>query len=199
VDDAKNCYLPLDDYKLPSIRESERICTHMPDLICLIGGHSTENKPLNNFQIYNPLTKRWSSKGGMKNARACFSAVAYDKKLAFLSTCRKALVAAFLDGTLYAIGGHGDDSFYSSVEAYSPEKNEWSPRSSMSQIRTHAAAVVLDGLIYVMGGSDRVNVHETVEQYSPTTRKWEKLPPMLGKRRNASAAVLNGKIYVCGG
>ncbi|KHJ87225.1 kelch repeat protein, partial [Oesophagostomum dentatum] len=79
VDEAKNCYLPLDGYKFPQ-KQHPRLCTHMPGLICIIGGYTSENKPQNTFQIYNPMTKQWTTAAFMRYTRACLGlAMQYPK------------------------------------------------------------------------------------------------------------------------
>src|SRR5207248_11450538 len=101
------------------------------------------------------------------------------------------------DGLIYGFGGCGG---LSTVEAYNPVTDTWTPRASMPTPRNDlAAAPAADGLIYVFGGLDG-NVLATVEAYNPVNDSWTSKADMPTAQADlAGAAGPDGLIYGFGG
>lgn len=139
----------------------------------------------NVLQAYDPVTDSWSTKASMV-------------------TARYGLGVGALNGILYAVGGSSalgcSGSWYSSVEAYDPSTNTWTPRAPMPSGKCELGAVVaVDGLLYAIGGSSTSGGRGTVYAYNPSTNIWTSRAPMLTPRGWAGISVLNGQIYVVGG
>jgi len=85
-----------------------------------------------------------------------------------LNTPRAFLAAGTVNGVLYAVGGQtfaaGE---LTTVEAYDPVGNSWSPRQAMSFPRGFLAAGVVSGLLYSVGGSFMDGESNVMEVYEP--------------------------------
>lgn len=93
---------------------------------------------------------------------------------------RAAPVAAALDGKMFVAGGYAVDEdtkrarVHSSVEAYDPEENKWTPIAPMNVARYASAAVIFNGRLHVIGGIDADdNVLRSVERYDADEDRWE--------------------------
>lgn len=141
-----------------------------------------------------------------------FSAVlAYDpstrswKSRASLPENREYLAAATTGGTLYAMGGIGGPvsatywSVLSSMDAYNPSTNSWTPRAPMLTARFDLAAASCGGTIYVFGGRSSTAAFDSVEAYDPATDTWTSRANMPAARYGLAAATVGGSIYVIGG
>src|SRR5438876_7424957 len=110
-----------------------------------------------------------------------------------MPTPRVNLAAATgLDGTIYVLGGSGDDGVpLTTVEAYSPSTNTWRPVAPMSTPRTNLAAVTgLDGTIYALGGANFTSGQlDTAEAYDPKADIWTPIASMSTRRGYPAAAV----------
>ena len=123
-----------------------------------------------------------------------------------MPSARQGLVAAAVDGVIYAIAGNcgqpiGDWEL-STVEAYDPATDTWTTKADMSTVRTLAAIAVVDGQIYVIGGAfgiEHVEVLPAVEAYDPATDTWTTKADMPTARFLPAACVVDGRIYVFGG
>lgn len=68
-----------------------------------------------------------------------------------------------LDGILYAVGGHDGPMVRKSVEAYDPERCNWTTVSDMALCRRNAGVVGMNGVLYVVGGDDGTSNLASVE------------------------------------
>ena len=119
-----------------------------------------------------------------------------------MSTPRSTLAAAAVGGKIYAIGGQLSTSVLSTVEAYDPASNAWTPKASMPTPRSRMAIAVVGGILYAIGGCTDFECNGfvgTVEAYDPASDTWTTKASMPTARRDLSAAVLNGKVYAIGG
>jgi N-acetylneuraminic acid mutarotase len=118
-----------------------------------------------------------------------------------LSTVRNGLAGVLLGGRIYALGGHNNAIYLSSVERYDARGDRWERVAEMSTPRYALAAVVLNGHIYAIGGHSGTVPLASVEVYDPTADEWraDVVPDMPTARYYLAAAVLNGRIYVLGG
>jgi N-acetylneuraminic acid mutarotase len=156
----------------------------------LVGGfleaQEGEDKPPTNLLfIYDPVINKWLEGEPMPTARG-------------------GLVAHFINGTLYAVGGSLTDRTdpLNLNEAYNPATNTWEERSPMPTPRHHMTSEVVDGKLYVVGGRETrvpssLNVNE---MYDPENDRWIMLEPMSSERSSIAAGSFgDGYIYVFGG
>nr|7ON7_A Chain A, SAKe6BE-L2 [synthetic construct]7ON7_B Chain B, SAKe6BE-L2 [synthetic construct] len=171
--------------------------SHMNGLIYAVGGYDgspdySTGTHLNSVEAYDPERNEWSL-------------------VAPLSTRRSGVGVAVLNGLIYAVGGYDGSPDYStgthlnSVEAYDPERNEWSLVAPLSTRRSGVGVAVLNGLIYAVGGYDGSPDYSTgthlnsVEAYDPERNEWSLVAPLSTRRSGVGVAVLNGLIYAVGG
>lgn len=164
--------------------------------IYVVGGFDEHGISTNTLFVFDPLNNRWEYKASMPTARG-------------------ALLAEFVNGTLYAIGGdstvlYTSDKQYNPEgvvavnEAYNPKTETWTKKSPMPTARDHLSSAVVDGKIYAIAGRQPeesplfrdLNVNE---MYDPTYDSWLLLEPLPSRRSGLGADVVNGNIYVIGG
>ena len=78
-----------------------------------MGGNDTDDESLSSVERYDPAKNAWEAVTPM-------------------STARRALAAAVVDGKLYVMGGHDGQNWLSSIERYDPAKDEWVTMASMA-------------------------------------------------------------------
>ncbi len=160
-------------------------------------------EPIDNVWQYDPVADSW-------------------KALAPMPGKRGSPVAVEVGGQIYVIGGAIPEPGTNEVavfpnraarsvgtnEAYDPETNKWTTRSSMPTARNHAFAGAVNGRIYVIGGritSPFITVAsnlDVVEEYDPASNTWGgsgARTPMPTARSGGGWTTYNGKIYVGGG
>lgn len=147
-------------------------------LIYAVGGISNEGLELRSFEVYDPLSKRWSP-------------------LPPMGTRRAYLGVAALNDCIYAIGGWNEtqDALHT-VEKYSFEEEKWVEVASMKVPRAGMCAVTVNGLLYVSGG--RSSSHDflapgtldSVEVYNPHSDTWTEIGNMITSRCEGGVAVL---------
>ncbi len=160
----------------------------------VFGGYQAANVVGAKAEYYdptvNPPTGTWTSLG-------------------ILNTARRALAGVLgPDGTIYAMGGHGDgsnDVTLASIETYVPASFSWVRASMpMPQAREDlAAATGPDGRIYVIGGLAGGKAQNTVMVYTPLPSgggRWTTGMSMPSPRSGLGAVTgADGLIYVIGG
>ncbi|XP_011857309.1 PREDICTED: actin-binding protein IPP [Mandrillus leucophaeus] len=147
-------------------------------LIYVIGGISNEGIELRSFEVYDPLSKRWSP-------------------LPPMGTRRAYLGVAALNDCIYSIGGWNEtqDALHT-VEKYSFEEEKWVEVASMKVPRAGMCVVAVNGLLYVSGG--RSSSHDflapgtldSVEVYNPHSDTWTEIGNMITSRCEGGVAVL---------
>jgi N-acetylneuraminic acid mutarotase len=153
----------------------------------VVGGYDNMRKPSNKLFVYDPANNKWQEGRSMP-------------------TVRGALTAAFINGTLYAIGGNSTNPLNTN-EAYDPQNNTWIEKAPMPTARHHHASAIADGKLYVFGGRQLDNSTKSFivtldknEMYDPQKNTWITLEPMPSKRGGLAAAnSSNGQINVIGG
>ena len=151
-------------------------------VIYLIGGFDGRWGPVANVWSYNPDSDTWTA-------------------AADLNTPRGALVAAVVQGKIYAMGGVSAQGNVGDVEEYDPAADTWVHRSPMPTARDHIAAAVVDEKIYVFGGrlgSFARNLAAN-ESYDPEADSWTERALLPTPRSGIAAASYRGQVYVFGG
>nr|XP_044626622.1 actin-binding protein IPP isoform X3 [Equus asinus] len=147
-------------------------------LIYVIGGINNEGIELRSFEVYDPLSKRWSP-------------------LPPMGTRRAYLGVAALNDCIYSVGGWNEtqDALHT-VEKYSFEEEKWVEVASMKVPRAGMCVVAVNGLLYVSGG--RSSSHDflapgtldSVEVYNPHSDTWTEIGNMITSRCEGGVAVL---------
>ena len=149
-------------------------------VVYVVGGEHY-SVPLKTSESFNPSTGSW-------------------RTLSPTTTAHSDLALATCSGKVYAIGGNAPGlKCLSSVEAYDPARNLWSPVASMQFPRRNAAVVTVGDKIMVIGGYSGTEVLRSVEIYDPATNEWRECPPLCGARSHSSAVLYNKQVYVFGG
>uniref|UniRef100_UPI003467EF7F SAKe6EEtal n=1 Tax=synthetic construct TaxID=32630 RepID=UPI003467EF7F len=151
--------------------------------IYAVGGYDGHTH-LNSVEAYDPERDEWHMVTPM-------------------NTRRSGVGVAVLNGHIYAVGGYDGSpdghTHLNSVEAYDPERDEWSLVAPMNTRRSGVGVAVLDGHIYAVGGYDGHTHLNSVEAYDPERDEWHMVTPMNTRRSGVGVAVLNGHIYAVGG
>jgi len=171
----------------PTAREHAAVAA-LNGRLYVLGGQRTDTGTIpgpatNAVEIYDPASDRWTSGPP-------------------LPTARMGLVAAVLNGKLYAIGGRTDGfstSAVGTVEVFDPATQAWTTRNPMSQPRHFAAGAALGGTILVAGGERETNVLNAVEAYDPLTNAWSLRATLPVARSQLGAAVADGRLHAIGG
>ena len=140
-------------------------------------------------EVYDPATDTWSKRADMP-------------------TRRRAVKAAVIRDTLYAIGGDGwppdgqGGPALATIEAYHPKTNRWRKKPDMPNLRWIFSTVVVADKIYLIGGTDLQAGDRRpapVEVYDPATEKWRVVSARPTVKSPFGVAAVNGKIYIFGG
>ncbi|XP_064401769.1 kelch-like protein diablo [Halichondria panicea] len=117
-----------------------------------------------------------------------------------MSTSRRGMGVASMDGYVYVIGGSDGLNSLRLVERYDPVSNNWTKLADLHQERSSVSAAVLDGKLYAIGGYDgSTSCLDSVERYDPIGNSWTYVANMSHQRSMSAVGVLNGFLYVVGG
>ena len=160
--------------------------------VYVMGGQRTDSgtsDPVTNLvEVYDPASNTWSAAPPMP-------------------TARMGLVAAVMNGRIYAIGGSTDGLgtvALGTVERFDPVTQLWSTLTSpMPTPRYFAAASVLDTplgtRIFVAGGQAAGASLDVVEAYDPLAHNWFSRSALPTARSQLAMAETNGRLYAIGG
>jgi hypothetical protein len=177
----------------PLPRRSEAVAVSQGPFVYVLGGRRID--VLAEFERYAPSKDDWVSLPDMPTPRA-------------------GLAAAFVGGSLYAIGGRngpsgpcsqGPGGQLATVERFDLRTNGWTTVASLPRARSDLAAVVVAGKIYVLGGcrvfGGGTRFLRAVDVYDPNTDSWSRSPANLPTARAAfyTVANLGGQVHVIGG
>uniref|UniRef100_A0A2K5DFI9 Influenza virus NS1A binding protein n=1 Tax=Aotus nancymaae TaxID=37293 RepID=A0A2K5DFI9_AOTNA len=174
----------VDDWiRVPELRTNRcnaGVCALNGKLYIVGGSDPYGQKGLKNCDVFDPVTKLWTSCAPL-NIRRHQSAV-----------CE-------LGGYLYIIGGAESWNCLNTVERYNPENNTWTLIAPMNVARRGAGVAVLNGKLFVCGGFDGSHAISCVEMYDPTRNEWKMMANMTSPRSNAGIATVGNTIYAVGG
>ncbi|NXW73914.1 NS1BP protein, partial [Hirundo rustica] len=165
---------------LPLFPVSTGVCALNGKLYIVGGSDPYGQKGLKNCDVFDPVTKAWTSCAPL-NIRRHQSAV-----------CE-------LGGYLYIIGGAESWNCLNSVERYNPENNTWTLMAPMNVARRGAGVAVRDGKLFVAGGFDGTHAVNCVEMYDPARNEWKMMGSMTTPRSNAGITTVANTIYAVGG
>ena len=102
-------------------------------------------------------------------------------QIADLPEQRTAAAGAFVDGTLYVVGGWGVSAkrrtftTESTTYAYHPSSNSWSRVADLPQALSYANAAVFDDKLYVIGGRTAAGSSAAGYRYDPARNTWARI------------------------
>ncbi len=126
-----------------------------------------------------------------------------------MPTPRNHLLAAAVNGQIYAIGGRlgsaqitvADDTDL--VEAYDPAADQWKDQGRAPVRRSGMAGGVFNGKIYIAGGEfqdwEGAKAFWAVQRFDPSTGMWENLPRMQLAHHGFASGFVDGALHVAGG
>jgi N-acetylneuraminic acid mutarotase len=117
-----------------------------------------------------------------------------------MPTARGGLVAAKVNGLIYAIGGRSGTATLQKVEAYDFNTTTlvpWIPRAPMPAGRQLAnGAAVINGKIYVAGGWTPVGPTSSLFVYNAASNSWSTKASMPIRSFGGGAVAIDGKLWV---
>jgi N-acetylneuraminic acid mutarotase len=157
----------------------------------LTNSGTTPGPATNLVEVYDPATNTWATATPMP-------------------TARMGLVAAVMNGKIYAIGGRTDGystSAVGTVTEFDPATNLWVTKTAtLPTARYFAAASVVDSplgtRIFVVGGEAldaRLGVVEAYEPDDTGPGNWISRTAMPTARGQLAMAQANGRLYAVGG
>jgi N-acetylneuraminic acid mutarotase len=143
------------------------------------------------------------AQGGSAGSPPVLEGTPTHEERALLPTVRQEHSAAALGGEVYVIGGF-TPSVSASLQAYSPEGDEWREVADFPEALHHANAAVVGDTLYVLGfnrGGSFTDIDGRVFAYDPGTNQWtgRTSMPTGTERASSCVAALGTEIYVFGG
>lgn len=146
-----------------------------PAILLAVGGWSG-GSPTNNIEAYDVRAGRWVNVANNGEAPRAYHG------------------AAFLNGSLYCVGGFDSVEQFSTMHRFDLGTHTWQEVAPMHTRRCYVSVTVMDGYIYAIGGYDGQDRLETAERYQPSTNQWTLIAPMHEQRSDASSTTLHGKV-----
>jgi N-acetylneuraminic acid mutarotase len=180
---AQTCPIQWDDASVIDLYDinSRAGAAVLNEKIYYIGGHRGYGGYLNEAEVYDPQTNRWSYIHSLYTNRTYPATVAYG-------------------GKIWAINGKSSGyGVEDSIEIYDPATNDWITSDKPLGIRTADSRVVaLDNKIFLSGGDNYENGILNI-MYMWDGTDWKAQKPMPITSSGHSMTVYNGEIYVIGG
>uniref|UniRef100_A0A8C4EHZ1 BTB domain-containing protein n=1 Tax=Dicentrarchus labrax TaxID=13489 RepID=A0A8C4EHZ1_DICLA len=151
-----------------------------PDFLFAVGGWSG-GSPTNDIEVYDVRADRWVNISNSEGVPRAYHGT------------------AFLNGSLYCVGGFDSVEQYSTVDRFDLGLHTWHEVAPMHSCRCYVSVTAMDGCIYAIGGYNGRDRLETAERYEPSTNQWTLIAPMNEQRSDASCTSFGGKVYICGG
>jgi hypothetical protein len=157
--------------------------------ILIVGGLTQDSiggpfKILNNCEIYNPLTEKWTTVSSMNLGR-------YNHSATLLN-----------DGRVLVAGGETNNFTTSQCEIYNPNTNTWEFTGNMLEERSYHTALLLShDKVFVCGGDGLAPWQKSCELYDVNLGIWSYASDMLAYRANPKSYFLEkvNKILILGG
>lgn len=139
---------------------------------------------LNNLDIYNPQTAKWTEAAHLNLRRYGHTATLLD------------------DGRVLVTGGTTENLQTEECEIYDPSNNTWTVSSSMLEKRwDHSAILLNNGNVFVSGGNPIFPWLKSCEVYDLNTNQWFSVADMLAYRTGHRIYYLTkiDKLLILGG
>lgn len=146
-----------------------------PAILLAVGGWSG-GSPTNGIEAYDVRADRWVNVPNNSEAPRAYHG------------------AAFLNGSLYCVGGFDSVEQFSTMHRFDLCTHTWQEVAPMHSRRCYVSVTVMDGHIYAIGGYDGQDRLETAERYQPSTNQWTLIASMHDQRSDASCTTLHGKV-----
>ncbi|MEZ0110997.1 N-acetylneuraminic acid mutarotase [Catenulispora sp. EB89] len=134
--------------------------------------------------VYDPVNAAWTA-------------------IAPLPQALESPAGAFLNGTMYVVGGwNGNAKIQSTVYAYHPSSDSWTQVANLPQGTSSATVAVLDGSLYVVGGcaTDSCGtLSSAVYRYSPSADTWTKVADYPVPMQWGACAGIAAEVICAGG
>lgn len=213
-------------YNEAVVRSQPRTFFSAADRLYCVGGESSNREILSSFESYNPLKNESKELPRLPKAKRSLGLAIVDKVIyaiggATPSQCsrsvhafdidklqwqtkgklcvgRSSVAVAVLCGSIFALGGHGDQAVLSSYEKYDADLNSWS-LSEMLESRSMAGAAVIEYRLYLCGGYNGTEDLQSCQVYDSKNKQWSVCASMIEPRSMLGVAALDGKLYAVGG
>jgi uncharacterized protein (TIGR03382 family) len=166
------------------VARRDHTATLLPDgRVLATGGANAANNPQATAEVYNPLTRVWSTSGGLTQAR-------YQHTATLLP-----------NGKVLVAGGNTPTSSTASANLYDVTTSTWSATGNMVQPRhLHTATLLPNGKVLVVGGLSTATPWAQAELYDPATSTWTAVGSLANARYEHTATLLpDGRVLVAGG
>ncbi|MGW9028925.1 carboxypeptidase regulatory-like domain-containing protein [Streptomyces sp. NPDC055722] len=129
------------------------------------------------LSIFGPA---WVGKSALDHNYVYDPAVGSWARIADLPELRTAATGAFVDGTLYVVGGlgyphAGSGTVESTTYAYHPSSDSWSRVADLPQGEFLANSAVFDGKLYVIGGQTAAGSSTAAYRYDTADNTWTRI------------------------
>jgi Kelch motif len=111
------------------------------------------------------------------------------RRLPSLPFSRVAGGAAFIDNTVYVVGGVGPAGIARSALAYDVRRRRWRTLPAPHPLREHLGVTALRGRLYVVGGRASGRTYSTVQRWMGRRHRWQLLAPLPEPRGGTAAGV----------
>jgi N-acetylneuraminic acid mutarotase len=150
--------------------------------VLVVGGYN-DSGYLSGAELYDPVSRSWSSAGAMQAARGWHTAT--------LLANGKVLVA-----------GGSNSAVLASAELYDPVTNSWSTTMGMAEARSfHSATLLTNGKVLIAGGrGENTTTLASVEIFDPDANSWSAGGSLAEAREYHAVTLLpDGQVFVIGG
>ncbi len=156
----------------------------------LITTGTGQNGITSKSELFDPLTRTWSSTGDVNEGRNLYGNA----------------IVKLPDGNIMIAGGEGPGvTDIGSVEIYDPQTESWSFTDPLATPRRYAAIVLENGKVLVTAGANGIPNNDrflsSTEIYDPATDTWSSSGALNVAREGVIDIVLlkNGKVLLAGG
>jgi N-acetylneuraminic acid mutarotase len=152
--------------------------------VLVVGGHGPDGSPTATAELYDPKTRRWSSTGSLKEARARHTATVLP------------------NGQVLVVGGEGGrPGPLATAELYDPETGQWSVASPLAQARAgHTATLLPTNKVLVVGGQSTGGEPAGSELYDPVSGLWTMANrPVMPRSGHLAGVLPSGRVLITGG